>query len=155
MKSWVLSIALFCVALFVSTSEANATHNRAGEIIYTHISGLTYEVRIITITKTSSSADRPYLKIRWGDESSLLPDSELDSLPRVVETIIPGTDAKRNEYVGEHTYSGPGVFELLVEDPNRNSGVVNIANSVNAIFSIRSVLIISPDTGHNNSVRLL
>lgn len=155
MKYWCIALSLFCIAFFWGSQEAYATHNRAGEIIYTHISGLTYEIRIITITKTSSSADRPYLKIRWGDEPNLLPDSELDSLPRVIENIIPGTDAKRNEYVGQHTYSGPGVFELLVEDPNRNSGVVNIVNSVNAIFSIRSVLVISPDTGHNNSVRLL
>ena len=33
---------------------AQATHNRAGEITYTHVQGLTYEVVITTYTKASA-----------------------------------------------------------------------------------------------------
>ena len=60
-----------------------------------------------------------------------------------------------NTYTGTHTYGGPGVFELKVEDPNRNEGVLNMIGSVDTPFSIRSLLIIDPEAGHNNSVQLL
>lgn len=134
---------------------AQATHNRAGEIIYEHVSGFTYKVTINTITKSSSTAaDRPWLKIKWGDEPANILDTDLDSLERSLEEVLPG-DAKRNQYIGYHTYAGAGVFTLIVEDPNRNFGVINIFNSVNQVFTLQTVLIISPQTGHNNSVQLL
>ena len=58
--------------------KAFATHNRAGEITYKHVEGLTYEVLITTYTKSSALADRPLLYLRWGDENG---DDE-DSLRR-------------------------------------------------------------------------
>lgn len=149
-----------------------ATHNRAGEITYTHLNGTTYQITITTYTKASAEADRPYLKIRWGDEPSNVTDAQLDSLWRINgsgngENI--GNDTKKNLYVGEHTYTGPGSFIISVEDPNRNGGIVNINNgedggdgdgksstSIMAVFSIQSLLVISPgQDGHNNSVQLL
>ena len=75
----VLAIFMYCTSSF-------ATHNRAGEITYTHVSGLTYEVLITTYTKESSPADRPVLYLFWGDSN------ELDSLER--EDI----DKKNREY---------------------------------------------------------
>ncbi len=67
-----LSVMLFLrvlhtAALFFLALVAVATHNRAGEITYRHISGLTYEITITTCTKTSVIADREWLKINWGD----------------------------------------------------------------------------------------
>ncbi|MEN9394356.1 MAG: hypothetical protein RL362_577, partial [Bacteroidota bacterium] len=61
---FLISVLLLCIG------SAHATHNRAGEIIYEHVSGYTYKVTILTITKSSSPADRPWLKIYWGDEPS-------------------------------------------------------------------------------------
>ena len=127
-----------------------ATHNRAGEITYTHIGGLTYEVVITTYTKESAIADRDYLFLLWGDENGAV----VDSLDRESETLIPG-DIKINIYRGQHTYGGPGTFEIKVEDPNRNEGVLNMFGSVDTPFAIRSLLIIDPEAGHNNSVQLL
>ena len=63
---------LFC------TTSLFATHNRAGEITYSHVEGLTYEVLITTYTKASALADRPSLYLLWGDENG----EELDSLER-------------------------------------------------------------------------
>ena len=100
-------ISLFVMLLMAF--RANATHNRAGEIIYEHVSGYTYKVTIITITKVSAPADRPWLKIYWGDEPENILDTDLDSLSRAVELFYPNTDAKRNEYYGYHTYAGPGI----------------------------------------------
>lgn len=127
-----------------------ATHNRAGEITYEHVQGFTYEITITTCTKTSAPADRPWLKINWGD----IPfGGELDSLERSNIQTFPD-DAQINTYVGLHTYSGPGVYLIQMADPNRNEGVVNILNSVQAEFCIQSLLIINPQTGNNNSVQL-
>ena len=135
------------VALFLCSTSLLATHNRAGEITYTHIEGLTYDVLITTYTKASVLADRPMLYLHWGD------NNEADSLDRESINLIPG-DIKINTYRGTHTYGGPGVFELSVIDPNRNEGVLNMFGSVDTPFAIRSLLIIDPEAGHNNSVTL-
>ncbi len=131
-------------------SSASATHNRAGEITYTHVEGLTYEILITTYTKTSAPADRPWLYLYWGDEV----DEPIDSLERETVQLLPD-DIQINRYRGNHTYGGPGIFEIRVEDPNRNQGVLNIPGSVDVPFSISSLLIIDPLAGHNNSVQLL
>ncbi|MCH1587933.1 MAG: hypothetical protein L7S02_01905, partial [Flavobacteriales bacterium] len=130
---------------------AHATHNRAGEITYTHLQGLTYEVVITTYTKADALADRPFLKLRWGDEIG----PALDSLTRELPLgQLPG-NVQVNVYRGTHTYGGPGAYELSVEDPNRNDGVLNMTGSVDTPFAIRSLLIIDPQAGNNNSVQLL
>ena len=38
----------------------------------------------------------------------------------------------------------PGVYKIVVQDPNRNAGVLNIPNSVNVVFSISTILIVNP-----------
>ncbi|MFN0031341.1 MAG: gliding motility-associated C-terminal domain-containing protein [Flavobacteriales bacterium] len=172
MKSSIFRIAALLFLLFALSQRASATHNRAGEITYQHMQGLTYKVTITTYTKASAVADRPWLKLKWGDEPDDVTDLELDSLQRINGggngEEIPGTDIKKNIYEGEHTYAGPGMFYISMEDPNRNAGVLNINNgepgtpqdektstSVMAVFSIQSLLVISPLTGHNNSVELI
>jgi gliding motility-associated-like protein len=141
------SLLLLAVGLVLS---AQATHNRAGEITYTHVDGLTYEILITTYTKTDAIADRPWLYLFWGDEN----DAPVDSLERESTQNLTN-DVQVNLYRGEHTYGGPGFYEILVEDPNRNDGVLNIPGSVDVPFSIRTLLVIDPQAGHNNSVQLL
>ncbi|MGB0167459.1 MAG: hypothetical protein ACPF8V_11460, partial [Luteibaculum sp.] len=65
--------------LILFSSDVFATHNRAGEIIYRRVSGLTYEVTIITYTKESAPVERPFLPINWGD------NSPVDTLARTFE----------------------------------------------------------------------
>lgn len=139
--------------LITAALSARATHNRAGEITYRHLTGNTYEITITTCTKSSVIADRNWLQINWGD----IPEGgQLDSLPRIEPIVfMPDIDAQINKYVGTHTYNGPGTYTITVVDPNRNQGVLNIPNSVEEPFCIRSELVISPVTGHNDSVQLL
>ncbi len=134
--------------LLLWSASAMATHNRAGEITYRHLSGFTYEATITTCTKTSVIADREFLGLSWGD-------GIIDTLQRESITNVIGMDAQVNVYVGTHTYAGPGQFLMQMIDPNRNAGVINIDGSVDLQFAIQSLLIISPATGHNNSVQLL
>jgi gliding motility-associated-like protein len=140
-------VFLAIITLLIFQLNLMATHERAGEITYKHISGLTYEVRIITYTYSPSPADRPELEIKWGDGTS-------DILPRI--DILDLTPViRRNIYVGTHTYAGNGTFKISLEDPNRNYGIVNIPNSVNVPFFIETELVINPFLGSNNSVVLL
>ena len=124
-----------------------ATHQRAGEITYKHVNGLTYEFTIITYTYTPSSADRPEIDVLWGDNSS-------STIPRLSKTSV-GTDISKNVYVARHTYSSSGIYSVTFEDPNRNAGIINIPNSVNIPFFIETIIVINPFLGFNNSVQLL
>lgn len=137
----ILSLIGFILISYFSFS----THNRAGEITYRQISDLTYEITIITYTSTGPgwTADRPELEVLWGDNTRSV-------LPRIEEVRLPDY-YKRNKYVGTHTYPGPGIYVIVVEDPNRNEGVNNIPNSVNTVFTISTTMMINSSIGYNNT----
>jgi len=141
MKTIYSILLIVCIAV----TNAFATHNRAGEITYRQLTDLTFEVTIITYTATGpgNTADRPQLEILWGDNTG-------DILPRVEEVFLPDY-YKRNRYVGVHTYPGPGIYTLVVEDPNRNFGVENIPNSVNTLFAISTTMQINAALGSNST----
>jgi gliding motility-associated-like protein len=124
--------------------SALATHNRSGEITYKHIAGNTYEFTITTCTKLTSDANRDRLGINYGD-------GFVDTLFLASFIDYPATDTKKNVYVGNHTFTGPGTFLITVEDPNRNANVLNIVNSVATIFCIQTQLVISPFLGTGNN----
>jgi gliding motility-associated-like protein len=140
---------LLLFILFFTTSQAVfSTHQRAGEITYKAISDLKYEFTIVTYTYTPSPADRPELQIDWGDGT-------YQTVPRTQKINYPN-NISRNVYSGAvHTFPGQGSYIVSVEDPNRNYGVLNIPNSVNVPFYIRSRVVINPFLGPNNSVELL
>lgn len=145
-------ISLFLVVF--SVVSGFATHNRAGEITYTHISGLTYEVKITTYTRESVTADRCELELFWGDTTStILPRSNGLSqvCPNAHDGEFIGNDIRKNEYVGRHTYPAAGVYHIYFEDPNRNAGINNIIQSVSVPFYVRSELVIAPGLGYNSS----
>ncbi len=138
---------LLIVGFLLSCSWAFATHNRAGEITYEHISGYTYKITVLTYTYSKSPADRPSLEIKWGDGTH-------NMINRYQKTYI-GNFTNQNRYSGIHTYAGPGTFIISMEDPNRNGGVTNIPGSINVPFYIETLLIINPFLGINNSPKLL
>jgi len=127
-----------------------ATHQRAAEITYRHLSDLTYEITLISYTYTPSPANdyRDYLTIHWGDATT-------SEIPRVEIKYLPN-EISYNRYVGEHTFAGPATYTISCEDPNRNGGILNIPNSINVPLFIYSELVISPFIGgYNNSPVLL
>ena len=137
----------FGILLILISFAAYATHNRAGEITYKHISGLTYEFTMVTYTYHPSPADRPTLVLSWGDGTSTV-------VNRIQKVFLPN-NIDMNLYKGTHTYTGQGSFVVSMEDPNRNGGVVNIPNSINVPFYIETILVINPFIGYNNSPVLL
>lgn len=145
-RKYFRAVLLSLLFLFSGT-VVSATHNRAGEITYRQISDLTFEFTITTFTYTLSAADRDELVVEWGDNTS-------SRAPRVSLEFLPNF-YKRNIYRITHTFAGPGVYEVVVQDPNRNFGVKNIPNSVNVVFSIKSTLIVNPGLGLNSTPILL
>ena len=140
---------IFLMYLMLICFAGYATHNRAGEITFEHIgeSGNTYKITIITYTYTLSPADRRELEVDWGDGTTSI-------APRVDSLNLP--DFYRwNKYEKIHDFPGPGSYDILVQDPNRNFGIGNIPNSVNIVFAIKTRLIINPLEGYNNSPNLL
>ena len=146
-------IKVYSILLFLSclVSEVFATHNRAGEITYRHLGGYTYEFTIITYTYVYSEANRRELTVQWGDGTS----SVVSKVPYDPFIRIPNTDYYFNTYIATHTYPGAGIYEILMEDPNRNAGVNNIPNSVNTIFSIKTTMMVGSNIGSNNTPVLL
>ncbi len=138
------------------TGNALATHNRAGEIVYKHISGYRYQIIVYTYCYTETQADRDELEVDCGDGTGKITvyregsGTKLDELNSMSFTYL-----KKNVYYGEHTFAGPGTYVLYMEDPNRNEGVLNIPNSVNVVFAIKTTLVISSITGNNSSPQLL
>ena len=127
-----------------------ATHQRAAEITYRHISNLTYEIILISYTYTPSPANdyRDYLTINWGDGT-------VSEIPRIERTNL-GNDITFNKYKGQHSFPGPATYVISCEDPNRNGGIINIPNSINIPLFIYSELVINPFlNGYNNSPVLL
>ncbi|MBK8565426.1 MAG: gliding motility-associated C-terminal domain-containing protein [Saprospiraceae bacterium] len=112
-----------------------ATHNRAGEIIVEQINGCssnTVRATIRTYTKTSSeNADRDSLLLCWGDAAKTCvqvprmngnqPDPNFPPIGQPLEN-----DVKRNIYVAEFTYDGPGRYTISMTDPNRNEFILNV-----------------------------
>ncbi|MFN8238328.1 MAG: gliding motility-associated C-terminal domain-containing protein [Chitinophagales bacterium] len=143
---------LLTLGCCILTFHGLCTHNRAGEITYKHVSGLSYEFTITTYTKVSGlsgDADRQRLGISWGDGT-------FDSLSRVSEVFL-DADIKQNKYIGIHTYSSPFTYVVGVSDPNRIDNIININNSVNTLFYLEdTVKILDPNViGYNNSPQLL
>ena len=153
---------IFFIIFILVSFEVLATHNRAGEITYRFIKNLTYEVTITTYTYAPSLADRCELDVDWGDgQTSTLPRSNgpngtnpnnqyCNHLGIEITSVL-----KMNQYTGRHTYSSPGIYIISLTDPNRNAGIVNIPNSVNVVFYIKTTLVINPFLGPVNSPVLL
>lgn len=122
-----------------------ASHYRAGEITYTHISGTTYEVTVTIYTKTSSiDADTDTITVYWGDGLK-------ETLWRATPQNL-SNDVRLSIYKSQHTYPGPALYRLHVEDMYRNGGINNIPNSDQISFFVESELLISPqEIGINNS----
>jgi len=135
------------VGLILILFPVMATHNRAGEITLTQVSDYTYEIVIATFTYTLSAADRSELEVQWGDNTTSI-------APRFYKVTLPNF-YYHNKYKALHTFPGPGTYTIVVQDPNRNYGVLNIPNSVNVIFSIKTTISINPSIGSNSTPVLL
>ena len=152
MKKLILKRLILLVLVSFYFASLNATHNRAGEITYVQLSDLTYRITITTFTYTLSYADRQQLDCDFGD-NSIATASRSNGPNQMGEILL--NFYKKNIYIIDHTYPGPGIYKIVVQDPNRNAGVKNIPNSVNVIFSISTILTVNPAMGRDATPVLL
>ena len=152
---------LFFILLY-NYSNILATHNRAGEITFQHISGKTYKISVATYTNTdiaTTSADRCEITVYFGDgDSAIIPrinGPANNMCTNASDGEMISTYTKKNIYETTHTYPGDGNYTITMEDPNRNAGICNIPNSVDQSFFIRSQLVINTWLVPNNSPELL
>jgi gliding motility-associated-like protein len=139
---------LFALIFLLFATQVNATHQKAAEITYIHVSGYTYRFTITSYTFTGTVTDRPELEINWGDGTTSI-------LPRTGKYIV--TDAAQtylNFYEGEHTYAGAGTYIISMTDPTRNGGVINVPGSIDISMYVQTMLIISPffSSGNNSPI---
>ena len=142
----ILNILVFLVIC----TAGHATHNRAGQLLYKHITGYTYEFTQTQFYYTKSQATdqriRDGLNISWGNNIIKFPCIDVERLP---------DDYTKCIFQTKITFSGPHTYIITVEDPNRNEGVVNIPNSVGVVFCVQTILRITANTGINNAPDLL
>ena len=147
----------FSILIFLNICAVSlATHNRAGQIVFTHVPGTLYTYDFVHTqfywTPSTAWQSRTSLAISFGDGTTgriqrvdLGPPSVCEDLP---------DEYTKCEYRTRHTFPGPGVYVIVVEDPNRNFGVENIPNSVSVVFSVVTTLRIDLNTGHNSAPRI-
>ncbi len=130
----ILSRFLLLLILLAGMHQATfATHNRAGEITYCHVSGNTYTATVTTYTRNVPGGTiKLDLIIYWGDGDSSIINRDQTEL--ICDSIT------RNYYHGTHTYAGTGTYTMCMTDPNRIAGICNLQNSVHIPFSISSTL---------------
>jgi hypothetical protein len=169
---------IFTAVLFAFlgiSTQVNATHLRAGEIIVKRVncSGLTFEITIIVYTDSKTgNAKFGNGQLRFGDENEqdeffLLPNQipnnthlfyNEDGTTRS-ETFNEdlGLDVAKVAFTIRHTYGSTGKFTISYVESNRNDGVLNIenGNSVNTRFYIETEINIDSFLGCNNTPVLL
>src|ERR1051326_3209114 len=151
--------ALTLFMLFYSLA-AHATHNRAGEITFKCLDETShyYEITVTTYTRICQYCpDMCELEVYFGDGDSAVAH-RINGIPSSAcgNVDSSGVDlslvTRKNIYKTWHHFVGPGTYHISMEDPNRNSGIINIPNSVNVPFHISSTLVINALLpGCNNS----
>ena len=137
----------------------NASYH-AGDITYKWLFGYTYQIKYTSYTNNVSPDD--YCTI----DSVCFGDGTNGSLTRINGPMAfcaaPARDGvaispsiKMNEYITTHTYPGPGNYKMCFLQPNRNPGIINMANSVNQTISFESLLVISTFIGPNTSPKFI
>jgi len=146
---------LFCMAfVFSNSTEANATHLRAGQITVTRDAQCSRKVfvKIEVWTNTVGTnvlfgGDQDY--VDWGDGSTPL---KFPQIPNQVKTELNPDGSVAYAYIElTHTYNGIGTYIISYREPNRNEGVLNMDRSVETTFYLETQIKIDPSIGCNES----
>lgn len=134
------------------TTELFATHLRAGQITVERLNCTSREYRITVTVYTDTEST-----VLFGGSQDILDfgDNTRILVPETPNTTFPGGGsigfASRSF---NHTFPGPGTYTISYIEPNRNAGVLNMANSVNTTFYIETQVNIAV-LGCNDSPVLL
>ncbi|PSR52156.1 hypothetical protein AHMF7605_00760 [Adhaeribacter arboris] len=156
------AIPVFCLCVLVwclgFSTKVQATHIRAGEIIaqsdttlpVANRNPLRYFFKMVQYADVNSQADNPQSTVSFGDGTISQPPNG-DRARH--EKITP--DTWRNVYYFEHTYSGPGTYTIIYYEVNRSKNVVNMTQSDQQDFVIKTTLTIDLFEPINHTPQLL
>lgn len=134
----------------ILAGTTSAHHFRGGEIRYAHVEGHTYQAEFVLYTRLGVPIDIHEIVVDWGDGTT-------DTIPLASfhEELNDSTCNGRMTgfYQAEHTWPGPGSYQITTRVFNRSSGILNIPESVNIPACISALLVIDPVLGPNNSIR--
>ena len=146
-----LGILLFSL---LSISDALATHVRAGEITPRRVSStsLTYEITATLyydeVGGKAAANDAGTVTFCFGVGSTT---AEVPRISRVYINANTSVDTYRTTF----TYPGPGTYNVTCLINNRNEGTINIPNSVNTSFELRTTIVVNANLGLNSTPVLL
>lgn len=150
-RTWWTPCCLALLTLCLLSFNAKATHIRAGEIQYQHLSGNTYEI----IVRGYGDQESAVLFgsngiLDFGDGTSLQISNEGNAMERRAIT----NETWLYELKVQHTFPSARTYTISYRELYRNEGVLNISNSVLMPFYIESTLLHDSFIGPNNSPQL-
>ncbi len=150
-----IGLYFLSVVLVIVSIKANATHLRAGDITLTRLSCSSYQYTITlwVYTKWSTPVKFGGGTLNFGDGSAPLITNSVPNPPEIAQTDDGGVGQVR--YPVNHTFPGPGVYTITYYEQNRNSGILNMDNSVETPFFIQTQIVIDPLLGCDNTPELL
>lgn len=132
-------LLLFALLALGLRPASFATHLCGGELRYTHIGGLTYGIEVRLFVNSMEPQDVPEMILAYGDGS-------VDTITVHDDLYLAGGCCDQLRiYVGQHTFSGPGIYTPSVIARNRVAGVVNVQGSVDVPICIGAVLVVIPE----------
>jgi gliding motility-associated-like protein len=152
LKKHFLLVCLLSTACF---QLAQATHYRAGEILYELIGNYKYRVTVITYSKYDSfsiPADKDIITVFWGDgvtdTIARTNGPDVDPPNGIPDGQIIATtpvSIKKNIYISTHTYAGTPTTKFYIigfQDLNRIDGIANIqgGGSIDVPFYVEDTL---------------
>lgn len=147
-----LLAGVFTGLLLLTAGLARASHIRAADITAKRISAtsLTYEFTIIGYRDSGSPVEFSAGELIFGDGIKVQLDLSAKSIDRV-EVDDPFFPLEQVTVVIEHTFSSPGIYIVGYIEPNRNSDILNMDNSVNTRFYFETQVLVDPVLGMNSS----
>ncbi|PVY41167.1 gliding motility-associated-like protein [Pontibacter virosus] len=142
-------VLLVLMLLLGYANEAQATHIRAGDITARRDTGPNPNPRkffftMVMYTKTSSTADDPFVFITMGDGQTV----RVERLS--VTNIKPDVD--REVFEWEYTFPANGTYTVTWVGENRNGGILNMAAPTDQLtFAISTTISINPLRGLNST----
>ncbi len=135
------------VVLMLLSMSSFATHYRAGEILYEHITDRRYRITAISYTDPQSLADPSTVEIevKFGDGSS-------EKVNRSSRNVL-SNRVVQNVYVVTHEYRVDGNYTISYYDQNRVNGIINInlGNTEFIPFYVETQLKVNQSMGPNRS----
>ncbi len=155
-------LVLLCFGIS-SYFKVGATHLRAGEItlVRKSCSNYTYTVTLHVYTKNSSTVKFEGGTLDFGDANPPVAGQSYIILPRIdapdprFQLLDKVADVGQVTYTIDHNFPGPGIYTITYFERNRNTGILNISNSIDTPFFIQTQIIIDPLLGCDNTPRLL